>query len=206
MHLYFFWIVAALLTALTVFFLLRPIADKRSALALTCLVPCSALALYAWLGRPDLTQWRTQPQLPPFIAASVDHLIQDTRDHPTDVQAWILLGDVYAKIRRYGDAATAYRQAALLDPSTPVYNAMVGQALVMQDGGAVGQDALMWFAKARQDPTARYYQALAKSQAGDWKGALAEWEKLAQENPEGMGDAIAARIADAHAALGMDRH
>ncbi len=207
-----FWIAAGALTALAVTLLLRPLvpasgaAARRAALVVMGVVPLATLGLYLTLGRPALTQWRTRQQLPPFIAASVEKMTREAHDNPTDIQAWILLGDVYGKIRRYGEAADAYGRAANLDDRVPAYKAMVGQVLVMQNGGAVGPDARAWFDRAKDDPTSRYYLALEKSQQGDWKGALADWQALAATAPPEIRTAIAARVTEANRALGLDEH
>ena len=210
-----FWILAGLMTAGSVLLLVRPLvagkaddADKGLATLIIWGVPLLTLGLYAALGHPDLTAWRTQPGLPPFIAASVTKLTADVKQNPTDLQGWLLLGDVYAKIRRYDEAAAAYRRAAELDPATPSYAALVGQMLVRRNGDAVGADAVVWFAKARDEPLSRYYVALAMAQAGNWDDALARWQALKQVLPN---DAqwqatLDARIADARRALGLERH
>ncbi len=209
-----FWTVAGTMTAASVILLLRPVLKagvssetRRVAGVLTALVPAVSLALYFQLGRPDLVEWRTRPVLPPTIAASVDKLTADVRQNPDDIQAWLLLGEVYDKVQRYGEAAAAYRRAAELDPATPAYKALLGQALVKRDGDAVRPEALVWFSRARDEPLSRYYLALGVAQKGNWKEALTAWQALEAGVPPDAParPAIEARIADARRALGLGR-
>jgi cytochrome c-type biogenesis protein CcmH len=138
----------------------------------------------------------------------VEKLKRDTKDHPSDVQAWILLGGVYDKIRHYAEAADAYRHALALDPGNTELKAALGVALVAQDGGAVEGQALELFKESPREPSSRYHLALAQSQAGDWQDALTAWQALAADGPANAPwlPATQTRIADARRALGLDTH
>ena len=202
-----FWIFAGALTALCTALLVREVApQRRLGIALTVLIPLAALGLYLGLGRPELTQWRTRPVLPPFIAGAVDKLKADVAANPQDKQAWLLLGDVYRKVDHYQDAAAAYRQALAIDPKDPVLSASLGEMLVKEDGGKVGPEARALFVAAPQQPASRYYLALAEAQAADWPDALKDWQALAASTPANAPwqGPTATRIAEAQRALGLD--
>jgi cytochrome c-type biogenesis protein CcmH len=179
---------------------------KKLSYALTALVPFAALGLYLGLGRPELTAWHTRPALPPFIAGAVEKLKADVTANPEDKEAWILLGDVYRKVDRNREAASAYGKALALDPQDPALKATLGEMLVKADGGRVGAEARGLFSQAPEEPASRYYLALAEAQAADWPDALKDWQALAASTPADAPwqEATATRIAEARRALGLD--
>ena len=204
-----FWSAAACLTAVVTAALVRAVkpADKPSlalARAVTVAVPVATLGLYALLGRPDLTALHTLPVMPPSIAAAVDRLKQNTERHPDDSEAWLLLGDVNRKAQRFADAEASYRHALVLDPGDADLKISIAQSMLAQDGGRVTVPILALLAGSPDDPVSRYYLALAKSQAADWPGALADWQGLQTSLPAGspLLPAIEARILQAQRVTG----
>ncbi len=178
-----FWIAAAGLTALVTAFLVRPIrmgpgSSRRLAWTITGFVPLVSFGLYALLGQPQLTAWRTTPVLPPFIAGAVDKLGEETARHPDDAAAWILLGDVNRRAQRFANAEAAYRRALALQPRDAGLKLSLAETMLAQDGGKVTMPILGLLSASPKDLVSRYYQAMARSQAADWEGALTDWQAL----------------------------
>ena len=204
-----FWTIAALMTGAVALLVARPLSasDRRMGMVVTLAVPAIALPVYLLLGHPELTAWRTRPQIPPFLHASIEALKQATAAHPDDAASWVLLGDVDLKIQHYAEAETAYRTALKADPADPRIAVALAETLVRGAGGSVTQDALALFGAHAEQPVSRYYIAMAKSQAADWDGALADWEALAKSAaPHDVWlEVTQDRIVEARRVLGLDR-
>lgn len=202
-HLY---IVISMLTAGIVIKLTGPLlkrgkdevtrADRRLALGLACFVPTVALVIYLFTGRPDL------PGMPAIFHEAGALLMRQEallakrpfetllKTNPNSIGAVVKLADINQRLGRFGEAAKFMQRAVVLaqeqgDIYLRLYAENLGRFQVLANGGKVGPDALGTFAYVRtlkdSDPIARYYQALAKAQAGDTEAAIAEWNDLLSE-------------------------
>ena len=178
---------------------LDPRALPWVAIAVAGVVALAATGLYALIGRPDL------PSAHPIAANPSDanesgHPIADVstmiaqlesklRANPNDAQGWRMLAWSYSAVGRSGDAAEAYRRAAVLDPKNVEYPSAEGDALVNAAQGQVTPDALAAFKAALKidptDPRARYYMALYEDQQGKHDQAFADWIALLKSAPPG---------------------
>ena len=207
-----FWGLTGLMTALSVIVLVRafPVpadrATSRLSLGLTLFVPVVALGLYVLLGHPELTAWRTRPMVPPFLAGAVEKLQADTIANPDDATAFALLGDVDRKLQHYDEAVIAYRKAQVLVPGNAQVSTGLAEVLVQQAGGKITPEASALFAASPKLSQSRYYLALAKSQAADWEGALADWQALAKDTvtDDPLYQPTMDHIAEARRVLGVD--
>lgn len=150
---------------------------------------------YAWLGKPDqgdlpLVARKTEDLLRRAqggdLNSQIALLVEATQKDPADVDSWGMLAQTYAAVEDYASAAEAYRRAIALDPKTPELQAAYGEALTLANGNKVPPAARVVFEQILRDtpdPRARYYLALAKAQAQDFEGALADWTALAQGTP-----------------------
>ena len=193
------WIVLAVMAAVAAVGvclpLLRP-AARRPALVLVLAVTfAAALAgLYPLLGRPDLATLRPAPPAPPTGDRPDPELVKDLpllqarmRAAPGDPRGWRLLGMVYSRLGRFGDAADAYGRAADLAPREPADLSSQGEALVQAANGMVTPGARGLFAKVLTldpaDARARYFLAMAKDEDGDHAGAMTDWIALIKSAP-----------------------
>lgn len=182
----------------------RPIGGRGIivlALGLAAIVAIGATLLYVAIGRPDLALAgggaAAQASAasvddavgPGHVAGMIAQLEAKMRAQPNDPEGWRMLGWSYMQTGRYTDAATAYGRAATLDPSNADYPSARGEALVKAADGHVTPEAAASFALALKgdptDPRARYFLAAAKDQAGDRKGAMADWIALLSSAPPG---------------------
>ncbi|MCC6919396.1 MAG: c-type cytochrome biogenesis protein CcmI [Alphaproteobacteria bacterium] len=164
-------------------------------LGLGVLMPLAALALYAWLGRPDLPAQplASRDMNAAMAQASLDEiaetLFQKLAMEPNKPDGWVLLGRTYMRLEQFDQAAMAFGQAiAWLGPAAKAeHYSAYGEALTLAAGGRVTQDAKAAFEKALaldpKDAPARYYLAQAKAQAGDTAGAKADLEALLADTP-----------------------
>ena len=153
-------------------------------------VPVATVALYVALGAPTtpdepLAARRAAPADGQSVEALVARVEAHLADNPDDGQGWAVLGPVYLRVGRAGDAAAAYRNAIRLAGPTASLEAGLGEALTMVAGGVVTAEARAAFAEAaRLDPAAlrpRFYLALALTQEGRRDAAIAAWRALLAE-------------------------
>ena len=173
--------------------------NSRALLAalLLLLLPAAAVAIYLDLGSPDL------PALPfaarastaardQQMAALVDQLKARMTAHPEDPRGWLLLAGSEGQLGRYAESADDYGRAiarleASHQPVPAALSSLRGEALTAAADGQVTPAAKAAFNTALttdpKDARARFYMALADSQAGHLDTALAQWVALEAESP-----------------------
>ena len=198
----------------------KPNLPRRSlALAVAIGLPLGALVLYLALGHPELSgPSPAQLEPPPGAAADnkaqiealVKQLAARMAANPADPRGWQLLARTYALLGRFPESADAYAQAIAHGAKEAEVQASYGEALTLAANGQVTVAAAQAFDAALaidpKQPRARYYQALASSQAGKKQEALDLWVKLEADSPpnaEWLGS-VDARIKETAAALGLD--
>jgi cytochrome c-type biogenesis protein CcmH len=193
--------------------------DPKLAIGIGVLMVCGAAGLYLQLGSPSL------PDVPfaerrgmstTADAGSVDvrkaaaQLAEKLKSDPNNSQGWLLYARTESLLQEWQQAADAYRHAIELGATRPDVLAAYGETQVLAAGGIVPPTAREAFAKAlAADPkndVARYYTALADSQAGNVNRAISAWQALAADIPDDapMRQAIARRVSEAAKAGGFD--
>jgi cytochrome c-type biogenesis protein CcmH len=158
--------------------------------------------------RPAATQTDARSPseaLPPHTAMkqAAEKLEQRLRADPSNAAGWVLYARTTSMLGDWPKAADAYRRAIDLGQKGADVYSGYGEMLVMAADGIVSPAAHDAFAAAlaadASSGVARYYLALADSQAGDERKAIDAWLELAGGLPEDspMRDEIAHRIGDA---------
>ena len=182
-------------------------------------IPALASGFYLYLGAPqspdqpfagrtlaEATQSASGNDLETAVSRLKARLAQDSGS----LADWLLLGQSYTVMRRYGDAVAAYRQADGLKPDDTEIMTTLGESLVLAAGGMVTTEAQAVFrnvhALNEELPGPRFYAGLARTQAGDLQTAYDIWLALAQDSPA---DApwmpqLMARLENIGAELGID--
>lgn len=180
--------------------------SDRVVLAAVISIPVIALALYARLGSPGL------PDVPHYgrsteqaAGSQVDAMIarveQQLREAPEDGHGWDVVGPVYLRMERYGQAAEAFANANRLLGETPKRLAGFVQAEILANNGLVSANAkaaaerLLALEPGRLD--GRMWLALAKEQDGQYQQALVDYRALlaAPQMTPAMISAIEHRIS-----------
>ena len=156
------------------------------------IVPALALGIYLPIGTPMMPGGTAakRAELAADQSQESDRLIAQLESHmranPDDPDGWTLLARSYRTLRRYDDAADAYRQLARLAPSGDVY-ANLGEVLAAASGGVIAADAHDALMNAlevdRNEPRARFYLGLEQSQLGNNEAAIAIWRDLTADAP-----------------------
>jgi cytochrome c-type biogenesis protein CcmH len=177
-----------------------------AAVAIAALLPTAALAVYAAVGTPTAIDAATaaaaatgtRPHDRAELATVAEQLKARLQKEPGHVEGWVLLGRTFASLGRFAEAQEAYTQAEALAPNEPRLHAELGEIIVLAAGGAVTPEAQAEFAKAADDPRARFYRAEAALQRGDRETAKSDLKALLAAAPADAPwrQAVADRLAE----------
>lgn len=140
-------------------------------------VPVAAVGYYSQFGNPALSriavaeQRQAREENARVVALTEQlktRLETDAEGGPSD--GWMLLGQTYMRLGRFGDAAAAFRIVSERDEVTSAVFSMLTEALVAQENGIMtpAAEAAINEAAARDpsNPAVTYFRALALQQAG----------------------------------------
>ena len=140
-------------------------------------VPVAAVGYYAQFGNPALSrgavaeQRQAREENARIVALTEQlktRLETDAEGGPSD--GWMLLGQTYMRLGRFGDAAAAFRIVSEREEVTSAVFSMLTEALVAQENGIMTPvaEAAINEAAARDpsNPAVTYFRALALQQAG----------------------------------------
>jgi cytochrome c-type biogenesis protein CcmH len=160
--------------------------------------PLLALAIYLGVGAPGmsdqpfagrLARWRNanpQSLAAPEMAAVLNQM---TKERPTDPDGFRFLALAENASQNPPGAVRALRRAVKVAPERGDLWEMLGEALVLQAGGDVDNDARDAFAEAlKRDPAnigAQFYLGRAEITDGDRAKGLAIWRRLLASMPAG---------------------
>jgi cytochrome c-type biogenesis protein CcmH len=173
-----FGFMAALCLAI-IFFLMRNLWSQKSlATALCCFVVVASASLYALLGQPFvkiINNAPSQTQIEDVVAKLKTRLIEN----PKEAETWRMLGWVEFNASRYQESQNAYVKAVEIDPSNSDYQSAMAEAMVQVAKGVITTEAQKIFSdvltKNPKEARSRFYNAMAREQAGDQKAALDLW-------------------------------
>jgi cytochrome c-type biogenesis protein CcmH len=171
-------------------------------------LPLLGFGFYLLIGAPDLP---AQPFIaehaqPAPSSPELQALEAAVAAKPTDAKAWVALAAGYDAEGRAQDAATAYGKAVALGAEDASTLAAFGQAQLIANRGEMNDAAAATFHRALAvdptNPTARFFLALGKAQAGDVEAALTDWMALEKDTPK---DAPWRATLEAHIAKAAER-
>ena len=167
------------------------------ALLLVILIPAAAVLLYQRLGNPGATVVANvtagHEVNEQQIVAMVDSLAQRLKQHPEDVDGWVLLARSYQALGRFPESADAYAHATALVKYDADLLADYADVLAMtQDRKLSGKPAELVARALAIDPKQKKALALAATVAletHDYAASLGYWRRLAAELPPGSEEA-----------------
>ncbi|MGH7047115.1 MAG: c-type cytochrome biogenesis protein CcmI [Stellaceae bacterium] len=159
-----------------------------AAIGIAGLLPVAAIAVYFAVGTPAAIDpgagaAAAIPHGEAELAAAADRIKAHLQQVPGDLRGWILLARTDASLGRFPAAHAAYARAISLAPDRIGLHAELGEVLVLAADGTVTPAAAAEFAKAPDDPRARYYAAEAAAQRGDLAGARQKLQTLLASAP-----------------------
>ncbi len=218
-----FWIAALALGLVAAALVLVPVirawarqGSERSSAALgvgiviALAVPVVSMMLYArwttwdWTTGGSVMAEERMHEMDEAIATLQRRLTQQ----PDDIESWMLLGRSYMSMRRFGDAAQAFRQAAAVDgQSSPQILADLGEALALSDPEGLAGEAGAIFERvlstSPSHPKALWYGGLNAYENANFALADERLSLLLTMNPpETLVPLIEERIAAARSHSG----
>ncbi|NHA14431.1 tetratricopeptide repeat protein [Thioalkalivibrio sp. XN279] len=176
-------------------------------------IPVAGIMLYSHWTTWDWGTGGTQAQagsdegmheMDEALRALEQRLVQN----PEELESWLLLGRTYMSLRRFEDAAGAFRKAAALDGGdSPQIQSDLGEALALsQPEGLQGEAGAIFERVLVAEPAypkALWYGGLNAFENANWDLAVERLEKLLSMNPpETLVPLIEERIAMARANSG----
>jgi cytochrome c-type biogenesis protein CcmH len=166
----------------------------RRAAALLALIglPLIAVAFYLPLGSPRLPDFplaeRTRA---PSASEPLDNLVAQVQAHleknPTDGRGWSVLAPVLAKLGRFDDAVTAFRNAITYNGDNAARRADLGEAMSAAANGVITAEAKTEFERAvaldADEVKARYFLGVAAEQDGRAAEAASIWRAMLAKAP-----------------------
>jgi cytochrome c-type biogenesis protein CcmH len=143
---------------------------------------------YLVLGRPELAARTIAAPRADDVPGLIAALSRRMRDRPGDITGWTLLGRGYLSLNDPGQAAIAFRNAAVLaNPAQkPDLLSAYGEALTVA-AGTVTPEAEAAFTAALagnpRDRAARFYLGQAYADRHQPARALAMWQSLLADTP-----------------------
>ena len=188
--------------------------SRAAAMLVAVALPLVAITAYLAVGAPS------QPGVPhagrvapggatPGIPQLVAQVEERLRQHPEDGRGWDVIGPVYMRLGRYGDAANAFQQALRLVGENPDRLAGLAEAQVLASDGVVTERAraayarLQHLAPERIEP--RFWLAVAAEQDGRFDEAATAYAKLLSEGDgtEGWRPTVVERWRTSRTKLGL---
>jgi cytochrome c-type biogenesis protein CcmH len=163
-----------------------------AAVGIAALLPAAGLAIYFAVGTPaaidragaiGASAGGAGPHDRVELAAAAEQLKAQLQREPDHIEGWILLARTFISLERFADAREAYSHAIALAPNEPGLHAELGELLVLAAAGDVTPEAAAEFAKAGNDPRARFYGAEAALQRGDREAAKTALTALLADAP-----------------------
>ena len=156
-------------------------------------LPLFAIIAYLTIGAPS------RPGVPhasrvapagttPGVTQLVAQVEERLRLHPEDGRGWDVIGPVYLRLGRYGDAANAFQQALRLVGESQDRLAGLAEAQILASDGVVTEAARAAYARIQQlapermEP--RFWLAVAAEQDGKFEEAATAYAKLLGEGDE----------------------
>jgi len=172
----------------------RPVFRRAVALLALIGLPVIAVAVYLPLGSPQMRDVPlAERSRMPNPAEPLINLVAQVQSHleknPTDGRGWNVLAPVLARLGRYDEAVTAFRNAITYDSDSAARRADLGEAMAAAANGVITAEAKTEFERAvaldDNEVKARFFLGLAAEQDGRAKDAAAIWgAMLAKAPPE----------------------
>lgn len=162
-----------------------------SAVAYTTQARITQVKLQQIASGGSLNDAETAREFQAVLSAGINAAITGTRVAPTDYQAWLELGNLYAFVVPIGvegadaNAKTAYEKAAELNPTSPLIPYALAQLAIAKQDTAMAREYLTQAITLKQNYTAAIFLlSQLEVRAGNLKEALAAAEAAAYFTPD----------------------
>lgn len=205
-----FLLAAAILLALTLYTVLRPLMGRNNSLAagIAGMIVIASAGLYLYLGTPAALD-PTMVRAPSNLAEARAQLERKLAESPGDAEGWMLLARAYTAEGNAAEAAKAYAEAAKRAPRDPniLTEAAEASALVRSDRRFDEAATAQLEQALAIDPNhqrARWFLGISLRQAGEPAKAVETWTPLLTRVDANTAASLLTQINEARAAAGME--
>lgn len=185
----------------------RPVAG---AVALSAMLVAGSAGLYAWIGTPEGLSPAGTESSPGSMEQAVSQLENRLREHPDNLDGWMLLGRSRMAMGQTSRAVSAYRRAREIAPDRPDVLVALAEAIAQASGHRLaGEPEALIEEALRRDPShqrALWFAGIARWQAGDYEAAAGRWERLLGQLEPGsdIADSVREQLQAARLEAGID--
>lgn len=176
-------------------------------------MPVAAVSLYLQLGAPQAVEPPATPAqfTAEDVEAMVERLAARMKETPEDLRGWTMLGRSYFMLGRYAESAGAYERALALSPNDLDLLTSLAAATRAANPGDSGQRVAELAARALaidpDHPAALAFAGIAAYDRGEYRAAIARWERLQGLLPpdSDLARTIRDQLSDARSKAGGSR-
>lgn len=165
---------------------------RRTALVLAVLLPLASVGTYLAIGQPQALQALAADEAQHAVGAQdveamVAKLAERLQAEPGNAEGWLMLARSYAALGRHPDAVAALRKLDQLQPDNPDTLADMADVIAMANGRRLEGEPARLVARALainpQHPKALALGGTIAFEAGDYRGAREQWQRLVAQLP-----------------------
>jgi cytochrome c-type biogenesis protein CcmH len=165
---------------------------RRTALVLAVLLPLASVGTYLAIGQPQALQALAADEAQHAVGtqdveAMVAKLAERLQAEPANAEGWLMLARSYAALGRHGDAVAALRKLDQLQPDNPDVLTDLADVVAMASGRRLDGEPAELVRRALalnpQHPKALALGGTIAFEAGDYRGAREQWQRLVAQLP-----------------------
>lgn len=178
--------------------------SRKTALLVMLLLPLLGLGGYGLLGNPRALDPAARQPAPKVTAADIENMVARLatrlQANPDDPKGWVMLARSYKALGRYPEAAEAYGKGMAIVENDAELLADYAELLAITSSGFQGKPTELLdkaLKLAPEDPQVLLLAGAAAGERGDFRKAVAYWEKVlplmdpGSEEAEALGAALA---------------
>lgn len=185
--------------------------SRKTALIILILLPLMGLGGYGLLGSPQALDPANRQPAPKVTADQIEGMVAKLaarlKENPDDPKGWLMLARSYKMLGRYPESAEAFDKAMPLVEKDGALLGEYAEILAITRDGFTGKPTEL-INKALKltpdDPQILLLAGAAAGERGDFKAAVAYWEKVAPQLEPGSeeAEALAGALAQAREMAG----
>lgn len=185
--------------------------SRKTALIILILLPLMGLVGYGLLGSPQALDPANRQPAPKVTADQIEGMVAKLaarlKENPDDPKGWLMLARSYKMLGRYPESAEAFDKAMPLVEKDGTLLGEYAEILAITSDGFTGKPTELINKALKltpEDPQILLLAGAAAGERGDFKAAVAYWEKVAPQLEPGSeeAEALAAALAQAREMAG----
>lgn len=185
--------------------------SRKTALIILILLPLMGLGGYGLLGSPQALDPANRQPAPKVTVDQIEGMVAKLaarlKENPDDPKGWLMLARSYKMLGRYPESAEAFDKAMPLVEKDGALLGEYAEILAITRDGFTGKPTELINKALKltpEDPQILLLAGAAAGERGDFKAAVAYWEKVAPQLEPGSeeAEALAGALAQAREMAG----